>query len=263
MKKTLQILNGIATVATIAMGYVSNTEIFNGNTMSSVSAEYQNLFTPSGYAFSIWGLIYLGMIGFVIYYGRSLFKKQAGEDDRTVEQIGWWFVISCVANSLWIVMWLYKYTLISVLLMLVLLISLLRIVVITKMKLQNATFKKLLFLWWPFSFYSGWVSVALIANIAAYLTKIGWDGFGISQTLWTVIMIVVATSVHLFMIWNRNMREFAMVLVWSLIAIAIANQSENLTVVFTAFVMAILVFINIAIHWFLNRKSQPFLQIKV
>lgn len=262
MKKTLQILNGIAAVVTIAMGYVSNTGIFNGNTMASVSAEYQNLFTPAGYAFSIWGLIYLGLLGFVIYYGRSLFKKEAGQDDGTVEQIGWWFLISCVANSLWVVMWLYEYILISVLLMLVLLTSLLRIVVLTKMELHNATFKKFLFLWWPFCFYSGWVSVALIANIAAYLTKIGWDGFGISDTFWTVIMIVVATIVHIFMIWNRNMREFALVLVWSLIAIAIANQNENSTVVCTAIVMASLVLINIVIHGFLNRKSNPFLQIK-
>ncbi|GAB3348682.1 hypothetical protein GCM10027566_04260 [Arachidicoccus ginsenosidivorans] len=259
MKKTLQILNGIAAVSTIAMGYLSNTGIFNGKTMASVSAEYQTLFTPAGYAFSIWGLIYLSLLGFVIYYGFSLFKANIKEDN-TVKEVGWWFFISCLANSLWVVVWLYEYTLISVFLMIVLLFSLLKIVVKTKMELHNAPLKKFLFLFWPFCIYSGWVSVALIADIAAYLTKIGWNGFGLSETIWAVIMIVVAAVVHIFMIWKRNMREFALVLVWSLIAIAVANQNGNTTVVWVAIIIAIIVFINIAIHGYQNRKSNPFLQ---
>lgn len=262
MKKALQIGNGIAAVMTIAMGYLSNTGIFNRNTMASVSAKYQNLFTPAGYAFSIWGLIYLGLLGFVIYYGRSLFINEADQDDKTIEQIGWWFVISCVANSLWVIAWPFDYTLLSVLLMLVLFISLLRIVVLTKMELYDAPLKRILFLWWPFCIYAGWVSVALIANIAAYLTKIGWNGFGLSETFWAITMIMVASIIHIFMIWDRNMREFALVLVWSLIAIAVANQSINPTVVLVSIIMAILVFINSAIHGFMNRKSNPFLQIK-
>lgn len=133
MKKTLQVLNGIAVVTMIIMGYLSNTGIFNDKTMASVSAEYQNLFTPAGYAFSIWGLIYLGMLGFVIYYGRSLFKTNIKEDN-TVTEVGWWFFISCLANSLWVIVWLYDYTLVSLILMLALLFSLLKIVVKTKME---------------------------------------------------------------------------------------------------------------------------------
>lgn len=257
MKKTLQIVNGIAAVATIAMGYLSNTSIFNGNTMASVSAKYENLFTPAGYAFSIWGLIYLSLLGFVIYYGRSLFKA-AIKDDNTVTQIGWWFFVSCIANSLWVVVWLYEYTLISVLLMIVLLFSLLKIVVKTKMEMHQAPFKKFLFLWWPFCIYSGWISVALIANIAAYLTKIGWNGFGLSEAVWAIIMIVAAAAVHLFMIWNRNMREFALVLIWSLIAIA--YQTVNESVVWVAIIAAIIVFANISIHGYQNRKTNPFFQ---
>src|SRR5690606_880072 len=117
--------------------------------------------------------------------------------------------------------------LLSVFLMILLLFSLLKIVVNAKMQLHNAPLKKFMFFWWPFCFYSGWISVALIADIAAYLTKIGWNGFGISQTTWTIIVFVVAASIHIFMIWNRNMSAFALVAVWALIAIAVANQRGN------------------------------------
>ncbi len=73
MKKALQISNVIALLITLAINYLSNTGIFNGNTMATVSARYQNYFTPAGYAFSIWGVIYLGLLAFVIYQGTRAF----------------------------------------------------------------------------------------------------------------------------------------------------------------------------------------------
>ena len=144
--------------------------------------------------------------------------------------------------------------------MILLLFSLMKIVVNTHMELHNAPLKKFLFLWWPFSIYSGWVTVAIIANVAAYLTKIGWGGFGLSETGWAVIMIAIAALLHIFMIWNRNMREFALVAVWALIAIAVANQGGNGVVFWSAIIAAILVFGNISIHGYQNRKENPFLQ---
>lgn len=257
MKKQLQVLNGIALVITIIISYLSNSGVFGVHTMASMSAKYDNLFTPAGYAFSIWGIIYLGLLGFVIYYGRSLFMALKKEDD-SVELVGWWFVISCLANSAWVLLWIHDYILISIAMMLLLLFSLLKIVINTHMELHNVPLKKFIFLWWPFCFYSGWVSVALIANIAAYLKKIGWDGFGVSETIWTIIMILVAVTVNLFMIWKRNMREFALVGVWSLIAIAVANKDADLMVYWTALAMALVIFVNISIHGYQNRETNPF-----
>ena len=75
MKRILQIANGFFLIITVIINYLSNTGVFNNNTMASVSVRYQNLFTPAAYAFSIWGLIYLGVFGFIIYQARSLFKK--------------------------------------------------------------------------------------------------------------------------------------------------------------------------------------------
>ncbi|WP_228410166.1 hypothetical protein [Chryseobacterium viscerum] len=69
MTRRFQILNTVALVVTIGINYLSNTGILNNETMATISAKFQNLFTPAGYAFSIWGLIYLGLLGFVIYFG--------------------------------------------------------------------------------------------------------------------------------------------------------------------------------------------------
>ena len=98
MKRTLQISNGIALISTIIINYLSNTGLLNGATIGSVSSGLQTLFTPAGYAFSIWGFIYLLLIGFVFYQGKSLFNSKYLADNF-VKQIGWWFVISCFAKT--------------------------------------------------------------------------------------------------------------------------------------------------------------------
>jgi hypothetical protein len=251
MTKTLQTANILALIVTVIINYLSNTGVFNDNTMATVSADYQNLFTPSGYAFSVWGVIYIGLAAFVFYQSKGLFGK--GEAPEIVSKIGWLFVISCVANCLWIVAWLYDFTGASVLIMTVLLASLLGIVFRTRMELDLIPLKKILFEWWPFALYLGWITVALIANVAAYLTKIEWDGFGISASTWTIIMICVAGLVQILLTWNRNLREAAFVGAWGLVAVATANWDENKDIAYTAIVVVAVIFISSGVHGYVNR----------
>lgn len=225
MKKKLQIANGVFLVFTIIFNYLSNTGIFKGKTIANVSNQYQNLFTPAGYAFSIWGLIYILLIGFVFFTGRSLFNPTKNEADHFVEKIGWWFVVSCVANCVWILTWLYGYIGISVMVLLIVFSSLLFI--LSKASKYNSSYAQKWFINYPFQIYAGWVSVALIAAAAAWLTKIEWSGWGLSEIMWTVILIIIATVIHLFMTWKKNSPVFAFVAVWALIAIAVANQTVS------------------------------------
>jgi len=259
MKKILQISNGIAFVSTVIINYLSNTGNLNGTTIGEVSNTLDSLFTPAGYAFSIWGVIYLLLLGFVIYQGRSLFVKV--RDDDFILKIGWSFVVSCIANSAWVFCWLYGYTGLSCVFIFLLLISLLKIIMDNAMELWDAPISVIAFLWWPFVIYSGWVTVASIANVSSYLVKIGWDGFGISDVKWTIIMIVIATIVNLIITWTRNMREFALVGAWALAAIAYANNGQYQSIVYTAGAAAGILFLSSSIHGFLNRKTNPFLKL--
>lgn len=254
MKKFLPIANGIALFITVVMSYLSNTGIFNDNTMGSVSAAYQNAFTPAGYAFSIWGIIYLGLLGFVIYTGRSLFTKK--ESTPELLKIGWWFVFSCLANSLWVLAWLYDYTGISVLLMICLLFCLWKIIANTRMELDHHPFRKYLFIFWPFALYTGWVTVALIANIAAWLTKLDWNGWGLSESLWAIIMVCIAGLINILAVRRRNLREFALVGIWALIAIAVSNTRDggSTAVVYTCYGVSAIIFVFIILNAMKSRQ---------
>ena len=255
MKKTLQIANIIAFVATVFINYLSNTGAINGTTIGDVSDSMKNLFTPAGYAFSIWGLIYVMLLGFVIYQSRSLFTKV--RDDVFVLQTGWWFVLSCFANMMWILFWLYGFIEFSILAIFVLLFSLLKIVMKNRMELWDAPISVIAFLWWPFVFYSGWVTVASITNVSAYLTSIEWNGLGISETTWVITMIIIAGIINFTVIWNRNMREFALVGAWALVAIAVSDWDINRNVSYVAIAVAAILFVSSGYHGFKNRATSP------
>ena len=237
MRNTFPIVNGIALVSTVIVNYLSNSGAFNGNTMKTVSDRYFNLFTPAGYAFSIWGLIYLGLFAFAIYTGRSLFTKK--EPHPALAKIGWWFLISCLCNSLWVTAWLYDYTILSVGLMVMILLSLLKIITALHISLAKENTNDYFLITVPLSLYVGWISVAIIANIAAYLTKIQWNGFGIDAATWTIIMIVIAGLVNIYMVTQRNMRAFGAVGIWALLAIAANQTTDSSAIVYTCYAVAV------------------------
>lgn len=239
----------------IILNYYSQTIQLNNNTIGGLSNEYENLFTPAGYAFAIWGLIFLSLLAYVAF---QIYREFFSEKDSDfISKTGPWFIIANLANAAWVVVWLFEYTGISVILMFVILLSLLKIILNTDMERLDAPFKIIVFSWWPICLYAGWISVAAIANVSAYLSKIGWDGWIFNKTQWTIIMILVAGIINILMVYKRNMREFAAVGVWALFAIYIRHQDGNLAIAFSAFGMALIVLMSIIYHGYLNRRTNP------
>ncbi len=250
--KLIAVLNGLALAATIVISYLSNTGVFNGNTMATLSAKYPTLVTPAPYAFGIWGFIYLWLIGFVIYYGRIAFRGT--EPDNPALRVGWWFVLTCVANCCWVLAWLYDQTGLSVVLMVVLLAALMRIVVLTDMEITDPLWPVIVGVWWPFCYYAGWITVAILANIAAWLVKLG---VGVSVA-GAIGLLLVAGLTYLWMTWKRNMREYAFVGVWALIAVAVADWRGAPVVAAVALGIAIVLFVSSSLHGYRNRAYGPF-----
>ncbi len=255
-QQMLSILNMVAVLFTIGINYYSQMYGINGNRVGEMSERYQNLFTPAGYAFAIWGIIFFALIlfsGYQIY--RTIIHKRTFD---FISQSGLWFALGTVATGLWVIVWLYNYTFISVLVMLLILFSLIKVVVNTNMELWQAPRKTIVFGWWPISIFTGWIAVATIANISAYLSKIGWDGGPLTAATWAILMIVIATVLNLILIFTRGMREFALVGVWALYAIYVRHQNSYETIATTAIVGAVIILISIFGHAFTNRKINPF-----
>ncbi len=248
MKKTLQILNLITFLAAVAVNYFYNTGSNAPNTVGEISDKYENLLSPAGYAFSIWGLIYLMVFLFSIFQTRS--PVSAGKEDGFVSQIGPWFILSNIVNAAWIVAFTNDMIGLSVILMLVFFVSLLKIIVNLNMERWHAPKSTIFFIWWPFSIYFGWLNVALIANLSVYFRSLGWDGSPLSAQFWAVAVLLIAAAIFIAMIWSRNMREYALAGSWGIVAIGVNNFESNPLVAYTAFGLGAAIVINILIHGF-------------
>lgn len=252
--KTLSIINLIGVIAVIYFNYYLNALGINGNTVGSLSDKYDSLFTPAGYAFAIWGLIFLGLLAQAIFLVVRSFKPE--KDQSSISQIGLGIFIANLLNIGWLIAWLNEYTGLSVVIILLILITLLSVVVRTNMERWDAPLKIIVFIWWPICLYSGWIAVATIANISAFLAKIGWNG-GLDESVWAFILIVVTTLLGVFMIFNRNMREFSMVIVWALVAISVRHWGSIALLQYSALAGAIVLLITSGYHASRNKATLP------
>ncbi len=249
--KILQFFNIMAFVLVIVVNGLSNALPLNGRTAGEISDLLPSYFTPAGYTFSIWGLIYLALLGYTIY------QAIPAQRERPYQQrIGWLFVASSLANAAWIFSWHFGFYALSVLLMISLLVSLIAIYARLKIGLPGQAVAKteLAFVHVPFSLYLGWITVATVANIASVSAHLGWDGFGIAGPIWAVIMMAVAVLVAGLLLFNRRDFAYAGVLVWALFGIRAAQTAEPL-VATVAVVTAVLITILAFIGYFRTRKT--------
>lgn len=221
-QRILQISNILGLILVLTLNTLAVTLPIGGNSTGEISEFYPNLFVPAGYAFSIWSVIYTLLIIFVIIQAKGIFNSQQNAPDY-VKRIGWCFVLSCLANSSWILAWHYLLPILSVLIMLGILISLIKIYLNLDIRYPSNEFPLLARL--PFSVYLGWITVATVANVTALLVSIDWNGFGISPVIWTSIMILVATTVGLIVVWKRRDIAFISVLIWAFFAILVKRQN--------------------------------------
>lgn len=217
---TWPILNALAVAATIVVNGLANALPFNNQTTAAISDRFPVFFTPAGYVFAIWGLIYLALILFAIF---PFLPGQRG--NPRLARIGPWFLVASAANIAWIFLWHYEVFLWTVPVMLVLLASLLIIYLRLDVGRGSVAAVERWMVHIPFSLYLGWITVATIANISAVLYFMGWDGWGVSPQTWTVVMISAGAIVACLLTLTRGDVVFPLVLVWALVGIAVKNAA--------------------------------------
>ena len=243
-KRILQISNFLAVVLTIVVNSLANILPINGKNTGQLSDNIPNLFVPSGITFAIWGVIYLLLILFAIYQARDFFKKEKIEMPY-LTKITPFFILASAANILWIFLWHYEQVALSLIAMLILLISLIAIYIKLNVGQQQTPLKEKMFIHVPFSVYLGWITVATIANITAWLVIISWDGFGISDVTWTIIVLCVATLLTLIILYKRKDIAYSLVIIWALLGIVIKRMQDQTEIATTATIAIVVIIIAI------------------
>lgn len=217
-----KIVSLIAFVAMVVTNYLANALPLNGKTIGELSAEYSNLFVPAGITFSIWGVIYLMLLIFVV-----LQFFQSNPD--IVKAIEWVFAISCLFNSLWIFAWHYQMLQLSLIFMLGLLASLVYIGI--KLQPHSLSIAKA-----SFGIYLGWVCIATIANVTALLVSYKWGGWGLLDQTWAIVMIMVGATITLLVTVRFSNPFVGVAVIWAFIGIVIKQKGVHPAIVTVAII---------------------------
>jgi len=225
-KATYSFLNLIGFLAVVIVNALAVILPINNMTTQQLSDKYPNLFVPAGITFSIWGIIYLLLLVFIIYQFIVAFRRSS--DERGIfEKISILFFISCIFNVAWILAWHYEIVWLSLIIMVLLLISLISIYVRLGTGKPGIRNSEKIMINIPFSVYLGWITIATIANATAFLVKINWYKFGISDQLWTVIVIAVGIIITLATLFSRNDIFYCLVVIWALVGILLKRIADN------------------------------------
>jgi hypothetical protein len=253
MKKitTYQIITILVTTLTITVNILANALPLNGQGTGEISDRFAIYFVPAGYVFSIWGLIYLGLIAFTIYQALP-----AQKDNELLKKISPAYWIGNLANAVWIFLWHYEFFSLTLVAMLTLLASLLYIYIQISKAGPNLDRNQKWFVKLPVSIYLGWISVATIANVSQVLFFYKWGGWGISAMVWAVIMLAIATVLGLLMQWRENNIAYVLVLVWAFIGI-VNSQAGTALVTNAAWLASVLLILAMIVVSLFKRSSMP------
>ncbi len=225
-QRVLSILAAAATAAVIIVNIMATVGSLNGIETGAVSDKYPTLVTPAGYAFSIWSLIYLGLIVF------TLLQLLPGNLERFARIRGL-YILSCVLNIAWIYSWHYE--MMGVCLALIVALAVTLLVIIARLKDMTGA-GSLVWTRATFGLYAGWVTAASFVNFVIFLVAQGSVPAGANggRTVWfSAVLLLAAAAAGVLVRVKLANYLYPLAIAWALTAIAV-KQSGNTIIVIAA-----------------------------
>ncbi|WP_375386579.1 TspO/MBR family protein [uncultured Microbacterium sp.] len=237
----------ISAMVFMIIGAMVGTGLFGGTAVQdlqggALDADASYL-APARQAFSIWTAIYVGLVAYTIW--QALPGQRARDRQRAM---GWWIALTMVLNGLWLVIAQFGTLLLTVIAIVVLLVALcitFRMSVLTRVT-GDGFFDSLL-IDGVTGLHLGWVTLATVANITAWLTTIGQPEWESAATVWGVVVLIVVAILGLSISWLSGWRIApALALAWGLTWLGFARltgEPQSTAIGVTAMVVADLILI--------------------
>ncbi|WP_052255319.1 tryptophan-rich sensory protein [Salinicoccus sp. YB14-2] len=184
-----------------------------GSNVGDVADDHPTIIQPAGFAFAIWGLIYVLIFIWMI----RIFISKKGQSD-IVERLKYWPIINFILNGIWIVVFTQQWMIISTVVILALLYTLIKMHTVISAEPYH---------WYdrlPFSIYFGWVTIASIVNTFTVFSSYNIDSLlGMSELIWTIFAIIMAALIGIFLAWFFSDWLYPLVLIWTFFGIFMEN----------------------------------------
>ncbi|VXB80142.1 TspO/MBR family protein [Plantibacter sp. T3] len=179
---------------------------------------------PDGPAFSIWSVIYLGLVAYAVW--QFLPSQTTRERHR---RLGYWVVASLLLNAAWILVVQAGFLILSVFVIIALLGVLARIFVIV-LRTKPSSVVDAIITDGTMGLYLGWVCVATAANITAALVGSGiGSADGPAAGVWAIIVLAVAGAVGILLaVVGRGRIAPMLSLCWGLAWVAVGRFTGEL-----------------------------------
>lgn len=213
-------LNAIFFILTLVVNTLGGLGIINDMSQSDVSDKYFTLITPAGFTFSIWSVIY-GLIAasLVVLY----LRRETSYYQRALDKITPLFILTSVLNMAWIVLFSYELVELSTLFIFAYTIVL---ALICK-QLLAINDRKHFLLPLTFGLNTGWLMIATVVNVASSLVKLEWNGFGLSDDLWGMIILIVAILIVVFVTTQTHNAAIPLPIAWAYFGIHQSLATEH------------------------------------
>jgi len=225
------------------------------NAAGGALAADATLIAPATPAFSVWSVIYLGLIVYAVW--QLLPGQSSAERHR---RLGYWIAASLVLNAFWILSIQYDLLPLSVPIIVVLLAVLVQ-AFLQAIAYPPSSVADGIITDATIGLYLGWVCVATAANVTALLVASGFTGWGLPPELWSVVVVAVAAAVGVVLaLVSRGRISPALTLAWGLTWVAVgrlAGEPASLATGIAAAAAAALVLIVTIVIRLTRRKALP------
>lgn len=246
-----QISVAVTVLVTLIVNTLANALPLNGQNTGQISDRFNVYFVPAGYVFSIWGLIYIGLIAYTIFQALP-----SQRENPRLRATGWWIALGGLANSAWIFLWHYNQFPLTLIAMLTLLLTLIITYVSLGIGRAVVSASERWAVHLPFSIYLGWITVATVANISDVLYFVKWDRFGIAPETWMIILLGAVLVIAALMNFIRRDVAYAAVILWALAGITV-KQAAVQAVVIPTWITFGLVALTLAVALLIRKPNQP------
>ena len=207
-----------ATIGVIVFNWLAATGRLGGADTSAISAKYETLVTPAGWAFSIWTLIYLGLLAF------SVFQMLPANVAR-FRPIRSLYILTCALNCAWLYFWHQEQIVVCFVIIAALYMALLAINAIIREpdSLADTWAAKA-----PFGLYFGWVTAAMLVNLAVMMKFLNMS---FPETALAVGLILAAAGLAVHARVKLTNYFYPLAIAWALTGIAVKQSGQTLVVV--------------------------------
>ncbi len=223
-----------------------------GQTPQEFSADSDETLRVAGYAFSIWGLLYLGL---VIYAVRQALP-QTGES-LLINRLGWPSAAALLGIGWWIVASAFDWEWATVVLIFGSLFALLVPLLLNAgaIRALGRTERDRWMVVWPLAALAGWLSVASPVNLLTILTGNGSLPESPSPIVWAMLAVVIVALTALGVTVKLRMLAFALPVAWGLLGAFVAEQERNAPLAYVALAAAVAVLVGAVILTFRLRPG--------